>query len=158
MLTLRRLFLYTTLACFSAAAFALPTVTVASSVYTLSLIVLSVQMVASFVRDHERRSYHIGFAVTCALYLWIAMGSRNGDNNYLLLTQRLFYGLEGFFPLHESGFPPPPSIGERYQMPSESSFRTEHLLAIWHSTWSVVVGEVAGLISYGVTRHRIKSA
>lgn len=155
MVSLRRLCLYTTLACFAIAGFAQPTVTVASSIFTFSLIVLSAQIVASFICDQERRSYHIGFSAICALYLWVAMVSRNNGNENLLLTQRLFYEIEGLFPLHE--YVTPLLTYMPYHMPSQNLFRTEQLFAIWHSIWSVFLGEVAGVISYELNRHRIKS-
>ena len=154
MLTLKRAFVYVTFACIAAAGFANPTLIVASCFYTLAVAFVAANMIASFASCDRRRTFHISVGIASAVYLWIAMEPGYDGNNHFLVTERLFYAMEGILPHHESGFPPPPPIGTPAQMPSESSFHTEHLLAVWHATWSIAIGEMAGLVTFHLTNRK----
>ena len=151
MLTLKRAFLYVTFACIAAAGISRPILIVASAFFTLAVGVICVNTIASLILSGRQRRFHIAAAVCSAIYLWLAMGFGFNGNSHLLLTERLFYAIEHLLPFHESGYPPPPAIGESAEWPSESSYRTEHLLAIWHATWSITIGELAGLMAFHLT-------
>jgi hypothetical protein len=105
MLSLKQLLIYVTACGLAFAAFRSPTTIVAAAAYSLALSAVVVNLIPTLIPRSKDRSYSLGFAVACAVYLY----ALNTSNHFgfistsadMLLTQQLYYALEPHFVEHD---------------------------------------------------------
>ena len=130
-----------------------PTRLVSSLYFTGGVGVIAFTAVASILGSANVRRFYVSFSIACSIYLFVSIGGGLGSNSPLLLTQVLFYEIDGIFPPHYHGLQPPTiALGGTPPATQKPEFQTEDMLIIWHVVWSIVLGEIAGLLSAHLCR------
>lgn len=153
-----------------------PTPLAAAVANSVLLGLIAYHVIRLFVENVSGRLYHVGFLVVCMIYAYVASNESFSRLNTqdMLLTQHLFLMVEPYFVLHD---PPLGERGvrigrgafgggrmidddasenasdnsvanPRVPAPPPKIYNTYDLMIIWHSTWAIALGEMAGVMNY----------